>query len=51
MTNGGKMEFNHYTVMKHEAVDMLQITEERQDKIYVDATWAEEVTVNLSCKN
>ena len=32
------MEFNHYTVMKQEAVDMLQITEERQDKIYVDAT-------------
>ena len=32
------MEFNHYTVMKNEAVDMLQITEERQNKIYVDAT-------------
>ena len=32
------MEFNHYTVMKNEAVDMLQITDERQDKIYVDAT-------------
>ena len=32
------MEFNHYTVMKNEAVDMLQITENRQDKIYVDAT-------------
>ena len=32
------MEFNHYTVMKNEAVDMLQITDERKDKIYVDAT-------------
>ena len=32
------MEFNHYTVMKQEAVDMLQITDERLDKIYVDAT-------------
>ncbi len=32
------MEFNHYTVMKNEAVDMLQITDERQDNIYVDAT-------------
>ena len=32
------MEFNHYTVMKNEAVDMLQITDERRDKIYVDAT-------------
>ena len=32
------MEFKHYTVMKNEAVDMLQIDENRQDKIYVDAT-------------
>lgn len=32
------MEFNHYTVMKEEAVEMLQITQERKDKIYVDAT-------------
>ena len=32
------MEFNHFTVMKNEAVDMLQITDERKDKIYVDAT-------------
>ena len=32
------MEFIHYTVMKQEAVDMLQINEERKDKIYVDAT-------------
>ena len=32
------MEFNHYTVMKNEAVDMLQITDDRRDKIYVDAT-------------
>ena len=33
-----KLEFNHYTVMKQEAVDMLQITQDRQDKIYFDAT-------------
>ena len=32
------MEFNHFTVMKNEAVDMLQITDERKDKLYVDAT-------------
>lgn len=32
------MEFKHYTVMKQEAVDMLQITDERRDKIYFDAT-------------
>ena len=32
------MEFNHYTVMKEEAVNMLQIDENKQDKIYVDAT-------------
>ncbi len=32
------MEFNHYTVMKQEAVDMLQINDERCDKIYFDAT-------------
>ena len=35
---GGVMEFNHYTVMKNEAVDMLQITNDRRDKIYFDAT-------------
>lgn len=32
------MEFNHYTVMKQEAVDMLQISDDRKNKIYVDAT-------------